>query len=161
MIIEEGKKIERLLLIKKHHTDKHGNAYWMCKCICGKEKVILSNAIRSGATKSCGCLHKEIIKKACTKHGMWGTRLYWCWRGILWRCEHKNSDHFKNYGGRGIKVFDPWHSFLPFMKWALTHGYSDKLTIDRIDNNGNYEPNNCKWSTPIEQQANRRITKNV
>src|SRR5206468_9297058 len=92
------------------------------------------------------------------KHGMKGTRLYTIWKGMRYRCLNPNNCNYHNYGGKGIAVCEEWQSsFLSFYNWSMENGYSDTLSIDRIDNNGNYEPSNCKWSNHSEQQINRSI----
>ena len=93
------------------------------------------------------------------RHGMIHTRIYTTWHNMRCRCDNPNHKSYKNYGGRGITYCAEWHDFPPFMEWALSHGYNDSLTLDRIDTNGNYEPSNCKWSTPKEQCNNRRNNK--
>lgn len=93
------------------------------------------------------------------RHGMIHTRLYSTWHNMRCRCDNPNHKSYKHYGGRGITYCAEWHDFPPFMEWAISHGYNDSLTLDRIDTNGNYEPSNCKWSTPKEQCNNRRNNK--
>lgn len=132
---------------------KDSHALWKCKCDCGNEKVISSRSLIRGGTRSCGCLQVEGAKERFTTHGMVGTRIFKIWSGMKGRCK---DSHSKYYGGRNITVCNEWFEFIPFYKWAINNGYSDGLTIDRIDNNRNYEASNCKWSTKKEQQNNTR-----
>ena len=155
-----GQKYGRLTAIKYVYT-KNKKAYWLCKCDCGNEVIIAYSSLKSKNTKSCGCLKHEYAKKYYSNlnktHGMTETNLYKKWLGIKTRCYNKGVHGYKNYGGRGIKVCDEWlHSFENFYDWAIYHGYSDGLTLERIDTNGNYEPDNCKWITNLEQQNNKR-----
>lgn len=146
-----GNQYTRLTVIKfSHMKDKH--SYWLCKCICGKYKTVRSDCLKSKLVQSCGCLNDEA---KVVKHGQYGTKLYHVWGTMKYRCNNPNDKHFHRYGGRGIKVCDEWNDFIPFYKWATNHGYKEGLTIDRINNDGNYEPSNCRWVTIQEQQRNK------
>lgn len=156
-----GKKFGRLEALRK--TDQRsssGSVKWLFKCECGNEKIILGKSVTSGAVKSCGCLHSECAKiqgKKKKTHGMKPPRLYAIWNGMKSRCYNKNNPKYKIYGARGVEVCKTWKkSFVKFRDWALSNGYSDKLSIDRINVDGNYEPDNCRWATQKEQQRNRR-----
>ena len=153
-----GEKYGRLTLIKETvcTPKKH---MWLCKCDCGKLVEVSIYQMKSGVCKSCGCLHDEVATQRCydmAKHNMALTRIYKLWGGMLGRCNNPNNKDFPKYGGRGIKVCDEWRDFVNFNNWANENGYSDELSIDRIDVNGNYEPNNCRWVTLAEQARNKR-----
>lgn len=152
-----GKRFGRLLVLSRVDKTNNGNYKWLCKCDCGNEKEILGDSLNSGRTQSCGCLHKEKVKEANGRHWGRGTRLYNIWSGMRSRCHSKGHTGFKNYGGRGITVCKEWSNYCVFRDWALSNGYKDNLTIDRIDVNGNYEPSNCRWVDWTTQARNKRI----
>ena len=158
-----GQRFGRLVVIKPEYK-KNRRWYWLCKCDCGNEKIIRGSHIGK-ATKSCGCLSKELTierNKNHITHNMAHTRIYGIWSGIKQRCENKNGTGFKHYGGRGIMMCKEWEKdFMSFYKWAIKNGYNDYLTIDRIDVNGNYEPSNCRWITKWEQSRNTRRSRYI
>lgn len=143
----------------------NGCAFWECRCECGTIRDVRAAELRYGRSKSCGCFKAEVAAKTTalrsTKHGKYNTRMYRIWCGMKKRCSPSCSKHdIERYYGRGIRVCPEWeHDFEAFYKWALSHGYDDSLSIDRIDNDGNYEPSNCRWVTE-EVQANNRSTSN-
>lgn len=129
---------------------------WKCKCSCGEVVVVSQGHLTSGHTKSCGCLSDEIKRTSCITHGMSKSKTYSVWSAMIRRCYNKNSTTYKWYGARGIKVCDAWRDFSVFLR---DMGVSpDGLEIDRIDNNGNYEPSNCRWVTHAENCQNRRTS---
>ena len=151
-----GKRFGRLKVIEFSHL-KNKSSYWKCICDCGNEKVVCRGALTSGDTISCGCFHKEHKAEFGFKHGKTNTKLYGVWSGMVQRCTNPKASNYKRYGGRGIKICDEWRkNFVSFYDWAVTHGYKEGLSLDRIDVNGNYEPVNCRWATLEQQQNNMR-----
>lgn len=151
----------RLTKIKEVGKNKWQQKLYLYKCSCGNEKIICGAYVNNGGTKSCGCLAREMAIKRNTTHGFFGKRIYVIYHGIKKRCEKKDSTGYNNYGGRGIKL--KWKSFEEFrddmLKSYNEHckKFGEKYTtIDRIDNDGNYCKENCKWSTYKEQNKNRR-----
>ena len=150
------KKFGKLTALSFEYRDDKHRHFWKFRCDCGNEIVLRKSSVTSGNTSQCReCSLKERKIKATT-HGMSKTRLYREWSGMLQRCELATSTSYERYGALGISVCEEWHSFEVFAKWALENGYSDKLTIDRIDSKGNYEPNNCRWACVIEQNNNQK-----
>lgn len=151
-----GKRFGKLVVIERtNNRGKH--TMWKCKCDCGNYTITGASELKNGTTKSCGCLKFE---RRNEKHGLSKTRLHRIWCKMKERCLNENNPAYKWYGGRGINVCKEWlDDFVSFYNWSIKNGYSDDLSIDRIDVNGNYEPNNCRWIPLKEQALNTRNTK--
>lgn len=148
-----GKKFGRLKVIGRAGC-QGSKATWFCECECGATKVVLGESLRNGRSRSCGCLRRGLSSRCMTTHGMSGTRPYQIWQNMIRRCSDSTLSSYWRYGGRGISVCPRWRVFENFWR-DMDKGYEDSLTIDRIDNDGNYEPGNCRWATPSEQSRNK------
>lgn len=160
-----GQKFGRLTILEEVGKYKNGDRIVKCLCDCGNEVTVRLPHIKSGATVSCGCFHRETTadrnKKYTTRtHGESNTRLYNIWIHMKQRCQNPRDTNYRNYGGRGITVCREWsEDYFSFRDWALAHGYRTDLTIDRIDNDRGYFPDNCRWATMLEQARNKRPRK--
>lgn len=162
-----GKKFNRLTVISFSHKKPHPNPqkgyfyFYKCKCECGKNTIVRRERLINLETKSCGCYTREKIKEVISTKRTLSHRLYRIWSGIKARCYNSKSARYSSYGNKGVKMCEEWkNDFNIFYDWAILNGYNDKLTIERVNVNGNYEPNNCIWAT-VKTQANNRTNNHL
>lgn len=150
-----GRKIGKLTVISIA-SNMGKNTAWKCRCDCGVVRDYLTYNLTSGKSKSCGCARAKSMSNKFTTHGKSKTRLYGIYKGMKQRCLNKNNPAYHYYGGKGVSIYKEWLSdFELFYKWSYNNGYKDGLSIDRINPNGNYEPDNCRWVEVQKQQNNK------
>lgn len=153
-----NKKFGRLTVVDLAYI-KNQSTFWSCLCDCGKVVIKKASYLTTGDTRSCGCLKSEELSKRNSKHNLYKHPIYNVWKNMKNRCYRINNKQYSNYGGRGITVCEEWKKdFLSFFTWANENGYKNNLTIDRIDVDGNYCPENCRFIPLSEQQKNKRNT---
>lgn len=145
----------RLTVVKRVKNNPHGDAQWLCQCRCGNSLITEGYSLRKGRTKSCGCLRKEVTIQKHTIHGLSQNPEYYAWYDMINRCYNPTNIGFHNYGGRGIKVCQRWHSLINFIT-DMGFKPSPEYTLERINNNRGYEPQNCCWATRKSQARNKR-----
>jgi len=149
-----GQNFGRLIVIKQIDISKNGHSRWLCECNCGSKKIILSDSLKSGRTKSCGCLSREKTKQRFIKHGHKGSKTYESWQHMNQRCNNPNNQNYSYYGDRGITVCKQWRKFENFLK-DMGKRPSNKHSLDRINNNDGYYKENCQWATKQQQNQNK------
>ena len=150
-----GQRFGRLVVVKHMGSNQYRQSVWLCRCDCGNEKVITSNQLRTGHTRSCGCLLTETIKTLHMTHGGTYHPLYQTWLGMKQRCSNPNHKDYNNYGGRGISVCERWKNDFGAFLHDLGERPGSNYTLDRIDVDGNYEPGNVRWATHKTQATNK------
>jgi hypothetical protein len=156
-----GKRFGRLTVLSLHKSGRHST--WSCICDCGKKVIVRADSLRNGHTQSCGCYNRDVSKITNYRHGVCQSNkhLYLIWKGIKYRCSSKHYKGYNRYGGRGIRLCLEWQNLMNFYNWAIRHGYTEELQIDRIDNDGDYCPENCRWVTAKQNGCNRSDNKRI
>lgn len=154
-----GRRFGRLVVLERAQNRGH-HTCWLCQCDCGNKKTVYGTALGAGLTKSCGCFNVEKMLSRTVTHGMTRSRLYREYSSMKRRCTNPNVRDYCRYGGRGISVCSEWlNSFEAFRDWAISAGYQEDLSLDRVDVNGNYCPENCRWITMDAQANNKRTSR--
>ena len=149
-----GKKYARLMVIERAGSTAQKKALWRCRCECGNNVTVVGSHLLNGNTRSCGCYKTDVTSERMIHHGKAGTRLYHIWKNMRQRCNNPNKSDYKYYGGKGVSVDERWNDYSSFEKWSMDNGYREDLTIDRINIDGNYCPENCRWVSMTEQARN-------
>lgn len=156
-----GQFFGKLLVLSRAKNDRHNNVCWHCRCECGKETIVRSGALLQKHTTSCGCYGREQLRLGRLKHGLSKHPLYQVYHNMLQRCYNENNPNFPDYGERGIKVHVSWQNDpQKFIEWGLVNGWKKNFQLDRVDNDGNYTPDNCRFVSHRENMSNTRIQKN-
>ena len=156
------KRFGKLVARRRSHKNKKNKWYWICDCDCGESTIVAEADLNAGKCKSCGCLKQEKFLERITTHNKSNTRLHGIWGSMKQRCYNPNANGYENYGGRGIAICDDWvNNFQEFYDWSINNGYSDELSLDRIDVNGNYEPSNCRWADEHTQANNKQSSVHI
>jgi hypothetical protein len=149
----KGLRSGKLVALEPTTERRNNHIVWLCKCDCGNDHHVIASVLKRGLSTSCGCWRREKL----TKHGGKGTRLYNIWKGMRQRCRNQNNPKYSRYGERGIDICKEWDDFGVFREWALSNGYKDSLTIDKINNDHGYSPNNCQWLEQSEHSKKSHI----
>lgn len=158
-----GETFNKWIVIGPGEKTKDGHKTWLCECNCENhvQRYVREYDLISQKSKSCGCLQKEKVKEFKTKHGQCNSSLYNIWSEMKQRVKNEKNEHYRDYGGRGIKICDSWLDFENFYKWAINNGYQKGLSIERKNVNGNYCPENCEWIELKHQQRNKRTSNKI